>query len=220
MAVITISRQFGCGGDEVAERAARLLGFRLFNKELIAQAAQEEAIADEEGIEYSEDNYKIQGFLGRLLGREAPPVGTYRVWTEDALGVRRSETLPLTEEHALYLVQKAIRAACQAGSVIVVGRGGQALLRDCPEALHVRIIAPMEYRIQWVKAHHKLERRPAQDLIAERDEASATYIKHVYDVDWADPDQYHLILNMELLEPEMAAHLIAEAIRIVQPAAA
>ena len=219
MAVVTISRQFGCGGDEIADQAARLLGFRLFNKELIAQAAREEGIADEEGIEYSEDSYKIKGFLDRLLGREQP-VGYYRVWTEDMLGIRRSEQLPLTEEHALFLVQKAIRAACQSGNVMVVGRGGQALLRDCAEALHVRIMAPMEFRIQWTKAHHKLERRPAQDLIAARDEASANYIKDVYGVDWADPDQYHLILNLGLLEPEAAAHLIAEAVRLVQPATA
>jgi CMP/dCMP kinase len=217
MAVITISRQFGCGGDEVADLAARQLGFRLFDKDLIAQAAREEGIADEEGIEYSEDSFKLKGFLDRLFGRERP-VGTYRVWTEDKLGVRRSEQLPLTEEHALFLVQKAIRAACQAGNVIVVGRGGQALLRECPEVLHVRLQAPMEFRIQWTKAHHKLERRPAQDLILAHDEASASYIRHVYAEDWADPDQYHLVLNLGLLEPDTAARLIAEAIRIVQPA--
>jgi cytidylate kinase len=214
MAVITISRQFGSGGNEIAEQVGRILGYPLFDKQMIARAAMEEGLTDQEAIDYSEDNYKVKGFLERLFG-QTRQISHARVWVVTKEGLNQSEEIPLTEENALQLVQRAIQKACEAGNVIVVGRGGQALLQHCPNVLHVRIETPLEQRIQRIKAQFKLARHPAIDLIDERDEISADYVKRIYGVDWQDPFLYHMFLNTGKLEFDSAARLIVEAARLI-----
>lgn len=216
MAVITISRQFGSGGDEIAEQARQMLQYRIFDKDLIARATLESGISDQEVMDYSEANYKVKGFFDRLFGLSRS-IGQVRVWKEDASGVRTAEAVPLTEENALALVQKAIKAACEEGNIIVVGRGGQALLQDCPNALHVRIEAPLEDRIQRVKTQFRIKRRPASEMIEARDEASADYVKRFYKVNWDDPFLYHMVINTGKVGFDAAARLIVDAVRQLNP---
>lgn len=219
MAVITISRQYGSGADEIAARVCETMGYRHFDKRLIARAASEAGISAQEAIDYSEENYKVRGFLERLFGRSAP-VAQVRVWKEDASGVRSTEDMPLSEEAALSLVQHSIHSAYETGNVLIIGRGGQALLQKEPGVLHVRIEAPLEDRIQRVKEHFKESRRlfqadieirrAAQDWIYERDLASEDYLRRYYNIDWADPLLYHVVLNTGKLTIEQATHTIVD----------
>ena len=227
MTVITISRQFGSGGDEIADKICQITGYRLFNKQILAQTAAEVGLTDQEVIDYSEESYKVRGFLDRLMGRPLP-IAQVKIWKENAMGVRMPEELQLTEENALGLVQKAIKTACQEGNIVVVGRGGQAIMKDCPEALHIRVEAPLEQRILRLRTQGLLAdrtfsdsvdaRRAYQDVIEKRDKASADYLLHYYKIDWADPSQYHLVINTARLSIELAAELIVELAHKIQPA--
>ena len=223
MSVITISRQYGSGGDEIADRVCELLGYRHFDKRLIKQAAVEAGLSDQEVIDYTEDSYRVKNFIERLTGRPIP-VAKVSVWKEDSKGVRSAENVVLSDDVALGLVQKAVKAAHQAGNMVIVGRGGQLILKDQPDVLHVRIEAPMEERIQRVKELLKQEkqayqadinlRRAAQDVIVTRDFASADYIQQYYAVDWADPLLYHIVLNTAKVTLEQAAQIIVDLIRM------
>jgi cytidylate kinase len=222
MAVITISRQFGSGGDEIADRLCQTLGYSHFDKRLISRAAQEAGLSDQEIIDYSEENYKVKNFMDRLFSRSRP-VGQVRIWKEDPSGVRVTEEIQLSEDYALALVQKAVKAAYQVGDVVIIGRGGQVVLKDQPDVLHIRVEAPMEERIQRVKSQLKYERnlpldvidtrRKAQNLIEERDAASAQYLKHFYSVDWDDPLLYHLVVNAGKIHQDLAVQTICELAR-------
>jgi cytidylate kinase len=221
MAVITISRQFGSGGDEIADRVCELLGYRHFDKRLITQAAKETGLADQDIIDYSEDSYRVKNFIERLTGRPIP-VAKVSVWKEDAHGGRSTEHVVLSDEVALGLVQKAVKTAYEVGNMVIVGRGGQVILKEHSEVLHVRIEGPMEDRIQRVKAQLKREqnayradinlRRAAQDLIVTRDFSSEDYIRQYYGIDWADPLLYHMVLNTGKLSNEQTAHIIVEMV--------
>jgi cytidylate kinase len=122
----------------------------------------------------------------------------------------------------LTLVQKAIRSAQETGKIVILGRGSQVLLQTLPDVLHIRIVAPLEDRIQRVKDELKLKRqtfqadvesrRDAQDLILERDAASADYIKRYYQQDWADPGLYHAVLNTGRLSLERATQIIIDLV--------
>ncbi len=225
MAVITISRQFGSGGDEIANRVCLDLGYRLFDKRSIAMAAAEAGFSDQQDLDFSEENYQVKNFMDRLFARSRP-VAHVRVWKESAAGERVVEELQLGEEHALALVQKAVERAYQNGNVVIIGRGGQILLKNHPDVLHVRIEAPMEDRIQRVKNQLKLEkqmpldtidtRRVAQDLIEQRDAASADYLKRFYGIDWADPLHYHLVINAAKLGPDLAAQVVIDLFHCLQ----
>jgi CMP/dCMP kinase len=226
MAVITISRQFGSGGDEIANRICEVTGYRLFDKQVIARSAAEAGLSDQEVVDYTDENYKVRGFLDRLFGRQRP-IAQVRIWKENTAGIRVPEDLQLTEEHALGLVQKAIQIACKEGNFVIVGRGGQVLLKDCPEALHIRIEAPIEQRILRLRTQGVLgdlkfadsvaARRAYQDLIETRDMASAAYLSRFYGIDWADPTLYHLVVNTARLDLDLAADLIIEMARKIQP---
>ncbi len=218
MRIITISRQYGSGGDEVAQRLAELLGYRLFDKNLIAQAAADSGLWHQEISDYSEDNHKVRGFLDRLLNR-TPTIAEAHVWHETTDGMRVVEEVKVSEDVAVTLVEKAIRTAHHTGEMIIVGRGGQMILREAADVLHVRIEAPMEERIARVKAEIRQEgavyhadiefRRDAQDRITARDEASADYLLRYYNVKLNDPLLYHMVLNTGKLSVYQAAELIA-----------
>lgn len=219
MTVITISRQYASGGDEIAQRVGELLHYQHFDKTMITLAALEAGLSEHEVFDYSEQDYKVRTFLDRLLGRTAV-VAQGRFWQENAMGIRSVQEIPLNEEMAVMLVQKAIKSAYQAGNMIIVGRGGQMVLRDMPAVLHVRVVAPMEDCIQRVKQEIKKDRaefradidarREAQDLITARDAASAGYIEQFYHQNWDDPLLYHLVLNTGQLNIEQAAQVVAK----------
>ena len=225
MAVITISRQYGSGGDEIADRICELLGYHHFDKRLLKQAAVESGLSDHEIIDYTEDNYRVKSFIERLTGRPIP-VARVSIWREDTRGVRSAEDMILNDDVAIGLVQNAVKASYQAGDMVVVGRGGHMILKDHADVLSVRIEAPMEERIQRVKSQMKTEqkayraditlRREAQDLIVPRDYASADYIRQYYSVDWADPLLYHLVVNTGKVSLETAAQIIVEMVRRLQ----
>ncbi len=130
----------------------------------------------------------------------------------------------LSEEAALSLARKAVEYACKLGDTVIVGRGGQVILRDEPNVLHVRVVAPLEDRILRVRGDPRAPnqpferlietRRAAHEKIAASDAISADYLKRLYGVDWDDPSFYHLILNTGLRTIEQAADLVIEAARI------
>lgn len=229
MAVITISRQFGSGGDEIADRICELLGYHHFDKSLIEQAAAEAGLSESEAIDYSEDNHHVKTFLDRLLGRATDSFQMMAIM-EGNPGVVITDKTPISEDAVMALVQQAIHSAYKAGNIVIVGRGGQVTLKDSPGVLHVRIEAPLEDRIQRVKSVLKEERgdykadieirRTAQDQINNRDLASADYIKRFYAEDWSDPLLYHVVLNTGKLTIEQAAEVVVDLVHRIVPVAA
>jgi CMP/dCMP kinase len=225
MAVITISREFGSGGDEVASHLCELLGYHSFGKPQIIQAVKETTLSNRNAIDYSEDNHEVQTFLDRLFGRTASSVQKI-AWSENPSISPRPEQADVHDLAVLSLSKRAILAAVQAGNMVIIGRGGQILLKDSPGVLHVRIEASVEVRLERVKNQLKAEpgasnseknlARAAADLIASRDMASADYLKRFFNIDWHDPQLYHIVLNLGKFNVDQAVQIIASAARILE----
>jgi CMP/dCMP kinase len=226
MTVLTISRQYGSGGDEIARKLCERLGYRLFDKRLVAEAAAEAGLSDQEIIDYAEENYKIRSFLDRLFNRSAT-LTQVNTWKEDAEGVRIPETTAISEDIAITLMKNAIKSAHKLGKVVIVGRGGQVLLRDKLDAIHVRIIADTGDRLYRVRERIRQEkpvfpadlsiRREAQDMILMRDAASKDYVQRFYQSDVEDPMLYHVVVNTSRTGIEGAVELItAMVLRLEQ----
>lgn len=222
MTVITISRQFGSGGDEVANIICDRTGYQLFDKYVLMRVAAEAGLSDQEIFDYSENDRKLEGFFERLFGRPHS-VAQVHVWREQPDGLRAAELVGLDEAHALALVRRAIELAYQMDDIVIVGRGGQMVLKDQPDVLHVRVEAALDDRIARLRGQFHTaertfstlieERRAAQDIIAANDMASADYLKRIYGVNWSDPLLYHLIVNTSRLSLEVAAQMILETAR-------
>jgi CMP/dCMP kinase len=226
MAVITISRQTGSGGEEIADRLCQVLGYREFDKRLIAQAAADSGLSEEEVMQarlddFTDENRKMGNFLDRLFNRSGVVLQA-RVWKDPTSGGPAYEEVRLSEEAVVALVDHAIRLAHEAGNCIIIGRGGQAILQNRRDVVHVRIEAPLEQRIQKVKEQFKHSRqsfhadielrRDAQDWIAKRDAASADYLRRFYEINWDDPLLYHLVINTGKVSIDQAVEMVTRLV--------
>ena len=213
MAVITISRQYGSGGNEIALLVCELLGYRYFDKYLMTRLATEAGLAPSEVVDFSEDNYKVRSFLDRLLNRKPRVVARVGTWGEVTTGSKIEKVEELDELRSVAFIQSIIQAVYKLDDIVIVGRGGQAILKDKPNVLHVRIEAPLNDRDLRVHEQEKVSLAAAQDIVVKHDRAAADYLRRFHDIDWADPAHYDLVLNTHKLGIEGGAQLIVNAVK-------
>jgi len=231
MTVLTISRLYGSEGDDIADQVCQILGYRHFSKQHIARAAFEAGLSEQEIASYSnfsDVNYKYKRFLDRLIQRAISPAKEHHP-KEDAVSTLRAEEKLFNEASAVTLVQQAIKRAYEAGNIVIIGRGGQIILKDSPGVLHIRIEAPLEVRVRRIESHLKAERgdyepdskikHDARVQIAERDAASADYVRLFYGVDWADPSLYHAVFNTGKMSIHKTAQIIVAMVQCLFPEA-
>jgi cytidylate kinase len=212
MPVITISRHYGSGGIEIARRLCEILGYSYFDKTLMVRVAAEVGISEKEVVDLSVDTYKMRGFLERLFGRR-------RTSTLIPTATANSDRLrveALDEAASINLVKDTIIAAYERDNVVIVGRGGQAVLRDKPGVLHIRITAPQGARALRVKERENIPFGQATELVRTRDQAAADYLKRFFDINWENPLLYHMIINTGWWELEDTSELIVNALTHLQ----
>jgi len=183
MAVITISRQLGSLGTTLGRQVATRLGYRLVHRELINQAA-------------------------RLAG--APDMALATIDELGLLGIEPDEKQQRTYLESVHTVIDNLAAQ---GNVIIVGRAGQAILQDRPNLLHLRVVAPLEIRIQRVMEAHGISLQAAKAQIEESDRYRASYLQRHYSIRWDDPTLYHLVINTGHISLETSAEVVCTAVR-------
>jgi CMP/dCMP kinase len=214
MAVITISRQYGSGGDEVASRSCELLGYRYFDKRMMAQAASKAGLSSKEVVDSDEDRHDVLTFFERLFGHKVMEAWVSK---DEASGARTVEVGELDAKRYVTVVRDLIQWAYRQGNAVIMGRGGQVVLKDQPGVLHVRITAPFEERVRRVTEQQRFTNpTAARDFVAGRDRAGADYLRTYYNVDWEDPTLYHMELNTALWDVETAAHIIADTLKYLR----
>ncbi|HEY89401.1 MAG TPA: cytidylate kinase-like family protein [Thermoflexia bacterium] len=211
MAVITISRQYGSKGDEIARRVTDILGYRYFNKQLLAEVASEVGLSPAELLDFSDEKYKVRSFLDRLRNRSRA-LSEIDSWSESQLSEENHWMRDLNEEQCVTLTRMAIQAAYKHGNVVVVGRGGQVSLKDYPDVLHVRIEATLGTRVMRVKSKQNISVGEAERLTCARDRASSAYLNRFYKIDWTNPLLYHLVINTSKWDIEAASRIIVNAV--------
>lgn len=216
MTIVTLSRQYGSGGDEVAHQVCNLLGYSYFDKQMLVAVAAEVGLSKDEIVDFSIDSYRARTFFDHLLvGWRAPrTIAQSQVWQEELL--EDFDTL-LSVEQNVALVENALKTAYEQDNIVIAGRGGQAYFENRPNILHVRIVASLESCIHRVQKRQNISFSAARNLILERNRASAAYLERFYDVDWANPQLYHLVINTERLSVDVATQLIVTAVNSLSP---
>jgi len=216
MPVITMSRQIGSGADRVAEQLCSDLGLVAFDKRLMLRVASETGFSDNEIVDYSEDQYKLRTFFDALF-RRSRTVAEVSSWTGGRAGGYERETRVLDEARAIDLIRSTAVAACERGNVLIIGRGGQAILEDKPGVFHVRVVAPYEYRVQRLCAEREMTTTQARRMISERDRAMAEYLRTFHQVDIDDATLYHIVVNTGLMGVNRSAALIRSQVEAMFP---
>ncbi len=226
MSVITISRQYGCAANEIAAKVAEALGYEVVDKELIAHVAAEAQTSEEEVARYDEASLSpIEKFLRALVRFTTPeealawspgPLREVPLWLPPREQWQKEGARVLDHEECLRFTQMVLRKLAQKRRVILIGRGAMVVLRDIPNALHIRLYAPVEWRVQRVAQQENLPLDKARAKVCAEDRRRADYLRQFYGVDWNDPSLYHLVLNVAALGLENTAQLILAAARLVQ----
>jgi cytidylate kinase len=182
--IVTISRQYGAGGSEVAARVAEALGWSLVDNELIEQVAARAGLSPDEVAEREE---RVPGFierLGRTLAAASPelfppPGGTIE---------------ELTEQQLVRITESVVAELAAQGRVVMVGRAAPAVLGD-ERALHVKLVAPVLFRVERTVKRLGVTPEQARKAIERVDAQRLRYHREYYHRDWADPLNYHMTLN-------------------------
>jgi len=201
MAVITISRQYGSGGNQIAALLCQRLGYRYFDKELMKKlGAPTDLRAELEAAERAKVS-DSENPLFRLFR------GLWSTGAEASYGGRgRSEG-----ELAADAVEELIRLAYQQDNVVIVGRGGQTILKDKPDVLHVRVVAPAGVREQTIQQFDGVTADVAAEKCAHYDRAAVNYVRQHYGVDPSDASLYDMIISTAKLTPAAATDAIMAA---------
>lgn len=214
MTVITMSRQVGSGSDELAARLCSDLGLIMFDKRLMAQVAHEVGISAGEIVDYSEAEYQRRGFFEALF-RRSRPVAEFSTWVgSPSIGYER-RTRVLDEEGAVDLIRATVLKAYEQDNILIVGRGGQVILEDKPDVLHVRVVAPFEERLRRMQESRDMTPSQVRRYLQGADSASAEYLRSFFHVDPDDATLYHLVVNTGKLGIEGALTLIKQALEVM-----
>jgi peroxiredoxin/cytidylate kinase len=200
--VITISRQVGSGGDEIAQKVSETLGYAYFDKNLLVSEAKSLGVSEGDIADFSEDDYKVKGIVDKILLRKKTVA--ISLASKDNVLVRKT----LDEEACLSVIQAVINSLASRGKTVIVGRGGQAILKDKVDVLHVRIVAPAAVRVKRIMESRGLSQEDALRLIEDNDKAEAEYLQRFYSIDWKDPAVYDVVLNTWKMDFNTAAKVI------------
>ena len=212
MAVITMSRQFGCGCEQIAARVCEILGYDYFDKSVIAQVVKGLKLSDSEVVDFAEEHYQATGFLARLLRPGPYVVAQVPIAIRDESGGETQSVKQLDEVRFIKLIRAVIHAAYKRGNVVIMGRGGQAILQELPGVLHVRLEMPLGRRIGRIRERTGLSIDEAQQIVLRHDRTSAQYLENLFGVRWDNPTLYHLVINTGKWETEAAAQIIVQAV--------
>ena len=203
MPIVTISRQYGSGGSEVAERVANALGWHLYDNAMVDEVARRLGMSTEEVS----------------AREERVPSLPERIATAMALGV--PEVMPTvadlatepSEERIVEVTKRVIEEAVQAGPAVLVGRGAQCMLAARADALHVFCYAPAEVLASYVITNFGVSTAEAHRIVAEKNHQREQYVKRYWKRNWRDLANYHLCVNTAWLGLDGAAEVIVQLAR-------
>jgi cytidylate kinase len=206
LSVITISRQFGSGGSELAALVARRLGWTLVDNEFVEQVAARAGLTPEEVERTQERAPSVIERLAQALAVSAPEMFA-------AAADPAAATLP-PEDQIVRQTQAVITEAVNQGNVVMVGRGAQAFLGQRGSALHVYVVAQRDHRVATVMKRLGLAQKDAEKRLDDTDSGRRRYVKENYGRVWDDPAMYDLAVNTGSMGLEEAARLVVEAARL------
>ena len=187
MAIIVVSHEMGAGGTEIGQLLAQRLGYRYVDQELISAAAQRYGLLEEKLSHLDESKPSL------------------------------FERFDAETRRYITVIQTALYEFAEQDNVILMGRGGQWLLRGVPHVVRVRVIAPFDTRVKRLakklagQMGEQTNQRRVVDMIRRDDAEKLGRMRYLYEVDIRDPAFYDIVVSTEKLSPEAAVEVLASA---------
>jgi len=168
MAIVTISRESGSGGEDIAKAVAKRLQYEFVSKDSIYK-------------EIEEHGKKWLNWVAiEQLDEHAPTL-----W----------ERYDRSYAAYLALVAHCVYKNALKNNVVILGRGGNYLLENVPYALRIRITASAEYRVRTFRDRFGIDEEGARKMLMHSDHERSIFLKRAYRKDWVNPDDYDMTFN-------------------------
>lgn len=201
--LITIGRQIGSGGLQVAKLVAAELGIDVYDKNLLMLTAKESGLAPEV-FDASDEKPGALGRFARLLGIRGSVYSDSQMFSERSV---------MSEDELFSLQSSMIREIAAKGSGVFVGRAADYVLREHPRMMSVFITADLQDRISRVAERRGISDVDAERFIAEAERKRSNYYNYYTFKKWGDSASYDICLNSSLLGIEATAALIVQIYR-------
>jgi cytidylate kinase len=184
MNIVAISMELGSEAREVARRVAGGLAYRLVEREVLIQAA---------------DKYAVK--VETLAQVDERTLSFWEKFDEDKRRYR-------------IFIESALLSFARDGGVVIAGRGAPLLLKEIDHALKVRIVAPLEVRVERMMTREGLDHRSATMRIKAHDKEQAARFDYLFGVDWTLPEHYDLVVNTGRGSLDTASELVVQAAKM------
>jgi hypothetical protein len=200
--LITIEREFGCGGGTIAVRLGELLGWKVWDHLLTEEIAR---LANVDPSAVKRCDERVDSRLHRLARvfwrgsyERSSPLG-YQIFDTDRM---------------MSMMQGIMNRIGQEGNAVVVGRGSPYFMRENPDAFHVFLYAPRAEKIRRIIADGNSE-SDAEEMVDSVDRERVAFVKHYFDADWPTRSLYHIMLNTAVGN-ELVIKTILDTMRLVE----
>jgi cytidylate kinase len=185
---ITISRETGAGGSEIARRLAEVLKMDLMGGQIIKRVA---------------DNAKMSTNVVETLDEKA-------VSRVDSMINSLFVSRHLSPDSYLRHLTWVLGTIGEHGNAIIVGRGANFVLPK-EKTFRIRFVAPKEFRVQHFMTSRGMTKTDATKYVQKRDEDRMGYIKNYFKADASDPSHYNMVINTEMTGIEGAVKIVVDA---------
>jgi cytidylate kinase len=203
--VISISRQVGAAGEEVAYAVGRKLDFRVVDYQVIQEAAQEAGVSPETVSEAEHTPALTTRILEALARNPSMPVATWA----DPLPLATSPLSTSTDYRKS--VEDAIRNLAEAGGCVIVGHASQVILKNRMDTLRIFVTGSLQARCRRIMAGMSVDEKTALKTVERTDNERNEYFRRFYETGWQSPCTYDLCISTDHLKPEQAADIIVHA---------
>jgi cytidylate kinase len=198
--IITVEREYGCGGAAIAQKLAQHLKWKLWDQSLTQEIA-DLAHVDCSAVERHNERLDSRLYrLGKVFWR-----GSY----ERAIPLDASATFDA--DCMVAMMEKISDKIAREGNAVIVGRGAPYFLRGRSDTFHVFLYAPHEEKIRRLLAGG-LNESEAHELVETVDRERIAYVKHYFGTDWPTRSLYHLMINTSIGDSNVIATIL-EAMR-------
>ena len=200
--IVTVEREYGSGGGEIAQSLATQLGWKLWDQLLTEEIARL-ANCPKAVVEVREERtdplyYRL--FKSFLRGSYEGSLNAHKLNLVD------SETI-------LKITERVVQHAAKTGNSVIVGRGSQHFLRSRPDTLRVFLYAPREDKVRRLLARGKSEKE-AEQLVDTVDHERVDFIQKYFRVEWPDRAVYHTMINT-VIGDQAVVHMILDFMKTV-----
>ena len=185
MSVITISREFGSGGDTSAHQVAQTLGYHFVD----------------------------QKFIGVILGQYGYVEFDKEYATLPTFWERFDAQRETQRDVMVIMLNQVVQAVAHHGNVVILGRSGFEVLGKFADVFHVRLQAPFPVRVQRVMAQQNIPFEQAEDLVKSNDKVRVSFVEEFYRVPWSSIHAFDLVINTGKVSSDLAATWIIDAVK-------